>query len=178
MKTRNKVAQYKEHLIVPNTVYLGFRFLRWKKYLSFDVSEMRFDEFKRMINESRLEIGVLTMHSWSLMKKYFFLNKYISGDQTVINRMEKMIDYGESFGVNFINANDVNSFREEEYDEVIDFTCGLKNYCRSMINNFLRMEYIARLNKKYFIIYSFIYLSIFTLLFVVIYQCYDCFVHK
>ena len=148
----NNVRRINNIITVPNTVFIGFSLLGIKRVLNFDIQEARLYELKKYIDETKLNNLVCTMHSWSLIKKFFWRKGYVAEEKQVKRRMEKFIDYAKDNGWTFskINFEDISY---DETDELLDFTKGIKGKITSLYCNFIRFYYISRLTAKYLYIY-------------------------
>lgn len=145
-------------LIVPNTRYLGLKIKNRDVYINFDASDTTFNEFKRIISNTNLSELVLTMHSWNFIKKFFFCNNYLTINKYQKKKFIKMIEYARKNGFDFCDLSDTPPEIDiNAIDESIDLCTGVKNFIPMIINNFIRFGEIARLNKKYFVVYAMFY---------------------
>ena len=86
----NACGKYKDVTVFPNTTYIGYDY--FKKPYAFEISvpNPSFSEFKKVIDQNRLSNITYTMHSWDLIKRWFFLPNVIGGNERqikVINRL-------------------------------------------------------------------------------------------
>ena len=154
VNTQNAAIKYKGVTLLPNTQFVGFDFLGRKKCIGLDSSDATYGEFKKIIKSSKLSNVVFTMHSWNFIRKWFFLNKYIQCDKAMERKFKKSVIFARENGYEFANLREY-EFKKEP-DELINPY--RKNKISCILNNFLRFQKIARLNKKYFAVYSAIYL--------------------
>lgn len=151
----NKNTTYYNQLIVPNTRYLGLKLRKRKVYINFDASDTTLNEFKRIIDNTKLDQLVFTMHSWNFIKKYFFLQKFCTLNRIQEKKFLKMISYARENNFRFCDLTETPpEVNEEQVDENIDLCDSISNRIMMIINNFIRFGGIARLNKKYFIVYA------------------------
>ena len=164
INSNNVPIKYKDVTLLPNTQFVGFDFLGKKKCIGLDSADATFNEFKRFLKKTKLNNVVFTMHSWNFIKKWFFLKNYIQGDIFMERKFRKSVVYARKCGYEF---EDLRKFSiEDGEDELINLYEKEKIQC--IINNFLRFQKIARLNKKYFIFYSIVYLLVFLMFLVFI----------
>ncbi len=152
--SNNAPIKYKNVTLLPNTQFVGFDLFGKKKCIGLDSADATYSEFKSIIKKSRLNNIVFTMHSWNFIKKWFFLKNYIQGDRMMERKFRKSVEYARKHGYEFEDLRKF-EFRADE-DELINLYKNNKVKC--LMNNFFRFQKIARLNKKYFVFYSVIYL--------------------
>lgn len=161
MQTFNKPTIYKDQIIFPNTRYVGFKLYKWTKVFNIDTAETTLYEFKKILKMNTLENITCTMHSWNFIKKYFFNKNIVFGNKYEIRKFKKMVDFAQKYGYVFCNIEkDFNKDAEYKNDKIIDICNGIKNRIISNLSNFLRFQRIARLNKKYFLFYLILYLTL------------------
>ena len=156
IKIKNKRKTYYNQLILPNTRYKGFYFGKFEHFINLDANDTTFDEFKRFISKTDSECIVMTMHSWNFIKKYFFSNK-ISLNRQAVRKFKKMVQYAQESDFEFCDLRDNPPEAKDEKDEIIDLCNSPIGTIKMYINTFIRFQSIARLNKKYFIFYTFFY---------------------
>jgi hypothetical protein len=163
VKTKNNPTKYYEHILIPNTRYIAFKFFKKVKLLGVDVSETNFTEFCDIIKNIKSDVVVLTMHSWDLFFKFFWTDK-IYPNNINLKKFDKMIKYAKSNGYSFFDLSDYKFVEnEDKLDEAYDpFIKNKLNYIKYFIYNIIRFLFIGFKNKKYF------YLYIFALLFLII----------
>ena len=155
----NRIVQYGNTIIFPNTRYRCFRLGKISKYLNLDTAESTFGEFKEILMQNRLPFITLTMHSWNFIKKYFFIDDKIWGDHSNIKKFYKMISFAKDNGYEFGNLRcDYKELVCASYDDQTLDLCHTKKSClKGYYRNFIRFQNTARLTKKYFLVYCFIY---------------------
>lgn len=158
VKTINCAKMKGSVTLLPTTRFIGFDFFGKKKCIGFDSSEATFSEFKRIIDKTKLNNLVWTMHSWHFIRKFFFFKTLIFKDKAGVRKFKKSIRYAESRGFCFRNLYDFKF--EEEPDEIINLCLGLGGKIKALFNNFRRFQRIACLNPMYFKVYLFFYLFI------------------
>ncbi len=156
VNTQNAAIKYKGVTLLPNTQFVGFDLFGRKKCIGLDSADATYSEFKKIIKASRLDNLIFTMHSWNFIKKWFFLKKYIQCDIAMERKFRKSVICARKNGYEFADLRNY-AFKEER-DELINPY--KKNKISCIINNFFRFQKIARLNKKYFVFYSAMYLSL------------------
>ncbi len=151
--TINNPCIYKNQYILPNTAYIGLE-LGGKKYpLGLDVAETCYGEFCDILDHLDNKNIVITMHCWDFIKRYFFLANYITINYRNINKLEKMISYAQRKGFVFSDLQDFH-YQDSDNDVIYNpFQYGLNKKVKYIIYNFIRFMNIARLSKKYFVIY-------------------------
>lgn len=155
---KNIPTVYKNVEILPNTQFVGFDYFGKVKCIGLDASDATFNEFSRFIKQTKLKNIVFTMHSWHFIKKWFFSATYLKGDKAKIRKFKRSVLLAEKMGYEF---EDLRNFKyETDNDELINL-CEGKNKIIGLINNFVRFQKIARLNKKYFIVYFAFYFTLF-----------------
>lgn len=165
VQTFNKPIKYNDQIVFPNTRYVGFKFYRWTKLFNIDTSDTTLYEFKKLLKMNTLENITCTMHSWNFIKKYFFTKKQFLGNRYEIKKFKKMVDFAKKSGYVFCDIErDFNKDIELENDEILDICKNPRDKLISFANNFLRFQRIARLNKKYFLVYFIFYSIILSLI--------------
>lgn len=160
VNTVNVPVLYKSQVLLPNTRFVCFDFLGKKKSINTDIHEATFGEIKRVLEDSELKDIVFTMHSWHFIDKAFY-RKSIRKDKRQVKKFEKIIKYCKSRGYQFCDVGSVD-FSDRlatgrESDKEINLCRGFFGKIRSLVSNFFRFAEIAKLNKKYFLIYSVFY---------------------
>lgn len=169
--TVNGIAKYKNTILFPNTRYKAFSIGSFQKYINLDTAESTINEFNRVLMKNKLQHITLTMHSWNFINKYFFIKGKLWGNDCAVKKFRKMVAIAKSRGYEFgsLNTNYDNIMANiGTEDQDIDLTTGISGQILSIINNFLRFQKTAKLNKKYFIIYSLFYIALFGILCVLI----------
>ena len=150
----NVTRKFFNQVVFPNTRYIGFELGKRRKCFNVDASESTFNEFKRFIDRTNLNHVILTMHSWNFIKKWFFWPGYVALDKISERRFRKMVSYARKCGYEFCGLASNPPGVTNETDELIDLCAGVSGKAMMLLNNFIRFGRIARLNKKYFIIYG------------------------
>lgn len=158
IKTINCAKEVGTLTILPTTRFVGFDFFGRKKCIGFDSSEATFSEFKQIIDKTKLNNLVWTMHSWHFIRKFFFLKTLIFKDKAGVRKFKKCIQYATSKGFCFRNLKEFKF--EEEPDEIINLCYGIRGKMRAVFNNFRRFQKIACLNPMYFKLYALFYFFI------------------
>ena len=152
LNTLNVPTQFNGVILLPNTTYVGFRYFGKFHVFILNVAQTTYNEFSRFIRKTELNEVVYTMHSWDFIRKWFFLDKYIQGDKTVLRKFRKCVKVARKNGFEFANLNDF-EYVPEQKDELVDLCCGAKDKVLGLWNNFVRFYGIGRLTKKYFMAY-------------------------
>lgn len=158
VKVYNTGTLYKGLELLPNTRFIALDLFGIKKCVGLDTADATFSEFKRYLQRTELSNLVLTMHSWNFIRKWFFAHSLIRGDKAMERKFRKSVKFAQDRGFSFGNLNDY--VRVPDHDELINMSEGPFGIIRSIANNFVRFQKIARLNKKYFIIYSLFYMFV------------------
>lgn len=148
----NVPTQFNGVTLLPNTTYVGFRYLGKFHAFILNVAQTTYNEFSRFIKKTELNDVVYTMHSWDFIRKWFFFDKYIQGDKTVISKFCKCVKVARENGFEFANLNDF-EYVPNQKDELIDLCSGAGGKVLGLWNNFVRFYGIGRLTKKYFMAY-------------------------
>ncbi len=165
LHVKNCSTRYKEINILPNTRFIAFDYFGKKKCVGLDSADATFNEFKRFIQRTSLNNIVWTMHSWNFIRKWFFIPKYFQGDKAMVRKFQKSVKLAKQAGFSFGDLSDY--VYKQEDDELLNLCEGFKGKMLGLFNNFVRFQKIARLNKKYFMIYFLAYLICFVALLVV-----------
>ncbi len=163
VNTINKPVIYKGVTILPNTTYIGFDYFGKKASFILNCANTTHDEFKSLIDRTNLSNLVYTMHSWDLMKKWFFNTKFVTLDKHVEKRLKKNIKYAKKKGFSFGNLNNC-SCNVEDNDEQLNLCKGFWGKIKGLFNNYVRFWIIGRLNKKYFLFYLITHLGLISLI--------------
>ena len=151
--------------VLPNTRYIGFKFLGKKKYVNLDIAGSRLNEMKRVLKYKELPYMICTMHSWNLFKQMFYIPQTMRPAKDTCRKMDRFIDYARLSGWEFSDFEE--SLTQVGADVEIDL-CKTPWYTFvSWINTFIRMQGAARTNIKYFCCYAAFY-TLFILIFVLV----------
>jgi hypothetical protein len=168
--TKNTCTEFNNQIVFPNTRYKGFSFCGINKYFNLDVRETCVVEWKRYLNKNYSDKITLTMHSWNLMKKYFFDKKFVTLDKHCQKKMHKMVRFAQKKGYVFGNLynENTNEFKTNDFnDEPVDLCKGIFGKALMLICNFRRFQITARLNKRYWNIYLAFY-AVFAILLILL----------
>lgn len=161
--TKNTIVNYKGCILFPNTRYIGFKFLDKKKVFNVDAAETNLGEFKSIIDKNTLDNITLTMHSWNFIKTFFFIRHRVWSDKSEERKFRDMVRYAQKNGYVFSDlAESRSDIVPSANDQLIDLCETPWDKIKSVYYNFIRFQQIARLTKKYFILYTLFYI-IFTL---------------
>lgn len=160
LKTANRPVALGTVLVLPNTRFIVFDYFGRKKCVGLDSADATFSEFREIVKNTKLSNLVYTMHSWNFIKKWFFLPNYVSGDEKMVKKFHKSVEWAKKQGFSFDSLDNF-EFVEGQEDEVLNLCAGFGGKCKGVWNNFLRFQRIARLNKKYFVLYSVFYIVLF-----------------
>lgn len=158
IKTMNANTIFHGVTVLPNTSYIGLDLFGKEHTFLLNCADTTKDEFFSFIRETKLHHVVFTMHSWDLMNKWFFLPKYVAEDKMTKKKLIYCIKEAESRGFEFQSL-DSYAF-EAEPDELINICTGPCRKVKSLVNNFIRFQRIARLNKRYLFIYALFYITL------------------
>lgn len=165
--TINRPVKFHDVTVLPNIRYIAFDYFNKKKSIGLDLSDSTYSEFKDVVSLSELNNLVLTMHSWSLIKKWFFMKHYITGDKFMVNKFAKCVNFAKKKGYVFDDIKNF-EFNESNFDEILNLCSGLRGKFKGFINNFIRFQKIGRLNPKYFILYLIFYFVLISLVLFII----------
>ena len=141
--------------VLPNTRFLCFKLLKWRKFANLDIMSANYNEMKRIIQHKELNYMTCTMHSWNLFKHMYYIPCTMRPDKYNCRKMRKFIDYAKENGWTFSDFEE--PLLEQGKDSDLDLCCSLLDKIRGVANTFLRMQRAARFNKKYFLAYSIFY---------------------
>lgn len=147
----NACRTYKGVSVFPNTEYIGFDYFGKQLPVGITVPGTCLGEFKKLINQNRLENITYTMHSWDFIKRWFFFPNKLLGDKQKIRKFKKCVEYAQKNGYKFENLNNI-KFTDEE-DQYINLCSGIKGKITSSWYNYLRFADIGRSYKKYALLY-------------------------
>ena len=158
IKTMNANTIYHGVTVLPNTSFIGLDLFGKRHAFILNCAESTQDEFYTFIQRTKLHHVVYTMHSWDLMNKWFFLPKYVSEDKLTKKKLIRCIQEAKNRGFEFQSLNSY--VYEAEPDELLNLCTGLNRKIRSLINNFIRFQRTAKLNKHYLLIYALFYIAL------------------
>lgn len=159
---QNVSTEYKNIIIFPNTRFIAFDYFGRKKCVGLDSADATMNEFKRFIKETNLNNVVWTMHSWNFIIKWFFSSTYFRGDKAMVKKFRRSVACARQQG--FIFSDLADFLYVQENDEIVNLCDNFSGKLMGIINNFNRFRKIGRLNKKYFIIYTFFYVAFFSMI--------------
>ena len=154
--TINKIHSNGKVKVLPNTRFLCFKFLHHIKHANLDIMSANMNEMKRVLKHQELSYMTCTMHSWTLLKHFFYKPKTLRPDRHNYYKMQEFIDLAKSMGWVFSNFEE--SLTIQGGDSNIDLCETLRGKILGVINSFFRMQRAARVNKKYFMVYAIFYL--------------------
>lgn len=172
----NSIHKCGKVTVFPNTRYCSFTFFGKKKYTNLDICSSTLGEMKAVIS-SPLSNYICTMHSWNLLKFWFYKENTMKPNYKFIKKMDAFITFAKDKGFVFSSFSSFDSssaFNEDDQD--INLCKNFASTIRGWINMFFRMRYVARTNKKYLIIfisfYSLLILLLILILFLVFWSIY------
>lgn len=158
--TINRPVMYQRQTILPNTRFVCFDYFGKRKSINTDLHEVGFKELKDVLNRNTPDDIVFTMHSWNFVNRYFF-KKGISGSRWQIRKFNKIVEYCKKKGFAFadVGKEDFSARIKTEKikEEEINNCKGLWSKVKSLFYNFFRFQDMAKINKKYFVVFSTFY---------------------
>lgn len=158
VKTRGNFSTYKSLKVVPNCGFVAFDLCGKRKSVGVDASEMSLVEFKEFLKEANNRDFILTMHSWNFIDRLFWSSSYVGNHKTNERLFKGIVKMAKENGYTFDSIEGCN-FEDGCADEYIRY-----NACntfwkkiRSFFLNFWRFQQMAKISKKYMIIYSMFY---------------------
>ena len=121
-----------------------------------------FGEFKKVIDQNKLNSITYTMHSWDFIKRWFFLPNRIAGNERQIKIFKKCVNYAKRKGYVFSDLRDFTL--QEDADQCINLCDTLPGKIRGLWYNYLRFAENGRSFKKYALLYFFLFLPIILLI--------------
>ena len=161
---KNKVGLFYDQTVMPNTRFCGFSLGKKKWCFGLDFSETTINEFDRFFKRTTLDSLVITMHSWNFIKKYFFLDNYLSRSRDQEKRFVKIVQLAKQKGFVFSDLETTPPLNDDSPDEFIDLCDSFWGKIMMFPNNFIRFFRIAALDKKYFTIYAVFFVLCFMML--------------
>lgn len=155
VKTKNANTLFHGVTVLPNTSYIGLSIGKITHTFLLNCANSTQSEFFQFIRKTKLHHVVYTMHSWDLMKKWFFLPNYVAEDKRTKRKLIHCINEAQYNGFEFCSLNKY--VYKPEPDELLNLCTGIIGKIRSVANNFIRFQKIAMLNKRYLIIFAFFY---------------------
>lgn len=152
--------------VLPNTRFVCFKALGRKKHANLDIASANFNEMKKVLGYTQYPYMVCTMHPWYLFKHYYYKPWTIRKDKYNYKKLIRFIDCAQSKGWVFSDFEEPLA-NESNYDQEIDLCNGLQNRMMSFINTFVRMQRVARTNKKYLLAYTCFYIIIALIVFTI-----------
>ncbi len=171
VNTVNHLSKYKSLYVMPNGTYVALDIFGKRKTVGIDVSEMSLTEFKEYLEIADGRDFVLTMHSWNFIDRYFWSKTHIGNHWTNERLFKGMIRLAKEYGYSFVSI-DVYDFETEGSDSDIEYNAcdTLPKKIRAVFINFWRFQQMAKISKKYFVIYFLFYFAtIIIVLFILFY---------
>lgn len=147
----NIPQKHNDIMIFPNTSYIGFDYCGRLHNFLLNCAQTPYGEFTRFIDKTQLNNIIYTMHSWDLIKKWFFCKNNVWGNKSIIKRFKKCINYAKDKGYRFCKLDDF-SIQNDNIDELHNLCIGYGKIL-GLKFNFVRFWGIAHLTPKYFFIY-------------------------
>ena len=150
---------------MPNCFFVALDMLGIKKTVGVDASEMSLTEFSEFLDEANGRDFVLTMHSWNFIDRFFWSSTHVGSNKTNERLFNGMIKLAKEKGYSFASLVDYDFKIEGSNNDIKYNACGtyLKKI-RSLFLNFWRFQNMAKISKKYLVIYSIFYCFLFLLL--------------
>ncbi len=155
----NGITEYKGIVLIPNTRYIALKPFPKVLYMNVDAAETCMGEFKQFIKKNKLSNAILTMHSWNFIKTFYFKKGFVGKDRSAERRFIRMVRYAKNNEYVFCDimndgiTNDTNDVK----DQLIDLCDSFTGKIKSLWYNFVRFQRMARLSKKYLVVYSLFY---------------------
>lgn len=159
---------YEGVTLLPNSTYIGFDYLNKFHAFILNVAMSPLNEFRRFINQTKLNDVVYTMHSWDFIRKWYFTGDYLQGNKRVIKRFRKCVSIARSKGFVFSSLADF-EYKENQQDELINLCSGVKGGLLGLYNNFIRFYAVGRLNPKYYRLYVILAVFVVVIICLIIY---------
>ena len=162
LDTVNHYARYKFLRVMPNSVYAAFDLFGKKKTVGIDASEMSLTEFKEFLKVADSRDFVLTMHSWNFIDRLFWSDSHVANHRTNERLFKGMVGLARKSGYSFASIEGYD-FDKEGSSSDIQYNASdtFVKKLRALFLNFWRFQQMAKVSKKYFIIYLIFYLCVF-----------------
>ena len=166
----NAITLDRKVTIIPNTRYCGLKIFKYKKYVNFDVACCYKNEIDSVIRENKTNHLVCTMHSWSLMKHFYYREGTLKPDKKNIKNIYYLVNRAKKEGYVFSSLEEKMEMNESpNVDDALIICKKPLKYFISFFNTFFRMQSNARYNKKYLGIYLFFYTIIIIVLLLILF---------
>lgn len=146
----NACKEFEGVKVFPNTSYIGFDYFGKQLPLGITVPGTCFGEFKKIVNQNRLNNLTYTMHSWDFTKRWFFIPNKLWGDKGNIRKFKKCVEYAKQKGYVF---DDLQNMTLSEEDQCINLCKGIIGKISCLWYNYRRFAAVGRTYKKYAILY-------------------------
>ena len=160
--TVNHYARYKSLKVMPNCTYIALDLFGKKKTVGIDASEMSLTEFKEFIKVADGRDFVLTMHSWNFIDRLFWSESHVANHRTNERLFKGMVEIVRQSGYSFSSIEGYDFDREGAIEDIRYNACDtVMKKLRSLFLNFWRFQQMAKISKKYLIIYTIFYVCMF-----------------
>ena len=153
---KNVPTTYKGQTILPNTRFICFDYLGKRRALNTDLREAQLGELKDVIRATKDGDIVFTMHSWHFVDRYFF-SKKIRANRAQLKKFRKIVAFCKQNGWTFADLGAEQFDTSKKEDVIVNNSKSLWGKIKSLFYNFKRFQDIAKLNKKYFLLYAVFY---------------------
>lgn len=158
INTVNHYSTYKNLKIMPNCNFVALDLFGKRKTVGVDASEMSLTEFREFIKEANGRDFVLTMHSWNFIDRYFWSASHVGDHRTNERLFKGMVEIARRNGYQFASIEGYDFYTEGVTEDISYNACSsFWGKARSFAINFWRFQQMARISKKYLIIYASFY---------------------
>lgn len=158
INTINHYSKYKSLKIMPNSTYVAFDLFGKRKTVGVDTSEMSLIEFQEFLKKAGGKDFVLTMHSWNFIDRYFWSKTHVCSHRTNERLFKGMVNLAKKKGYTFASIEGYDFGVGGANSDIEYNACDtIVKKIRSLFLNFWRFQQMAKISKKYLIIYSAFY---------------------
>lgn len=152
----NNPTEYHGQTVLPNTRFVCFDYFGKRRMLNTDLREAQLGELKDVVRAMNGRDIVFTIHSWHFVDRYFF-SKKIKGNRRQLKKFRKIVDFCRANGYEFCDIGKESFDVTPKSEQVINNCKSPWQKIKSLFYNFFRFQDTAKLNKKYFWLYSCFY---------------------
>ncbi len=161
----NHYSKYKNLRVMPNCTYIALDLFGIRKTVGVDASEMSLTEFKEFLNEADGKDFVLTMHSWNFIDRFFWSETHIGNHRSNERLFKGIIKIAREKGYSFASIEGYDFDAEGTDDDINYNACNsFWKKIRSLVLNFWRFQQMAKVSKKYFVLFFIFYLCLLIIL--------------
>lgn len=168
--SRNGYKIFNKIKCIPTTSFIIFDLFGIKKWMGIDLAQMHKMEYISFLKDIKGKDFILTMHSWHFIdRKFWNKTENVKIKSKEIKKFKEFINLSKKEKYEFLEINLKNFNLKQSEDFEFNYPKNFKNKMFSLIINFLRFQEISKINKKYFKLYLFFYISLIISIFMLFY---------